>query len=172
MLNIFAIRLNKRLFLKSYMLEVSSSDLNSLSLLDELEEILQHRKIRGLARLPEPRPSERYRDVLTKLYKNVGLCQAVVWLEDNRGKKAAYVFLLKANPKGGEGNWLDAKVHIEGYKVEFEGEKIRKIKYQPVEFEKSSDVIKRIEEVAEKYQEAETKLTFERAISFDPYAWT
>ena len=154
------------------MLEVASSEFDTISLLDELEEILQHRKIRGLARLPEPRPSERYRDILSKLYRNVGLCQAVVWMEDMTGKKAAYVFLLRAVPEGGEECWLDAKVKVEGYKVEFNGKHVKKIEYKPAIFERSEEMIKRIERVAEKYQEAETKLTFERAISFDPYAWT
>lgn len=153
------------------MIEVFNSNLDSLSLLGELEGALQYGKIRNLARLPEPRPSERYRDVLIKLYKNVGACQAVVWLEDELGRKRAYIFLIKADPRGGEEGWLDAKVRVEGYKVEFEGGKIRRVEYRPIEFENSSEVIKRIERVAERYQELETMLTFEKAISFDPCAW-
>lgn len=154
------------------MLEVVVSDSDSMSLLHELEEVLLHGRLTGLARLPEPRPSERYRDILVKLYRNVGLCQAVVWVEKEEGNKFAYVFILRALPKGGEACWSDAPMQVEGYKVEFTDEKIRKMVYRPASFERAAEVLKRIEEVAEKYQRAETALSLERALSFDPYTWS
>jgi hypothetical protein len=154
------------------MLEIVISDSDSMSLLHELEEVLLHGKLAGLARLPEPRPSERYRDILVKLYRNVGLCQAVVWVEKAEGNKFAYVFILKALAKGGEACWSDAPMQVEGYKVEFIDKRVRKIEYRPASFKRAAEALKRIEEVAEKYQKAETALSLERALSFDPYTWS
>ena len=154
------------------MLRYEVSDLTSMDLLKELEEVLGKKKLAGLARLPEPRANERYRDILAKLYKNVGICQAVVWVEESSGKRTAYVFILRSAPKGGEGSWIEAPIRIEGCKIEFKEGEIVKTDYKASEFQEARQILSRIEEVAEEYQEAETKLSLERALSFDPYSWS
>ncbi|MGB9729978.1 MAG: hypothetical protein ACP5GU_04990 [Thermoprotei archaeon] len=133
-------------------------------LIDLLVKDLDREDIIGLARMPEPKVEEKYREVLKRIYESVGMCMASVWIEFTNGSKRFYVFLIRANIIDGMEGYLSNGGTVEGYLVEVKGKEISHINFTPFSFSKVTDAFIKFDEVGDKYRKVETKVVMRRAL--------
>ncbi|MEM3833190.1 MAG: hypothetical protein QW128_06310 [Thermoprotei archaeon] len=133
-------------------------------LIDLLVKELDREDIIGLARMPEPKVEEKYREVLKRVYESVGMCMASVWIEFSDGSKRFYVFLIRANVTDGMENYLSNGGTVEGYLVEVKGKEVSHVNFAPFSFSKVADAFVKFDEVGDKYRKVETRVVMRRAL--------
>ena len=122
-------------------MKVIKSDKDAGVLLAELSSTFKKNEVIGLARLPEPRADQKYRDVLRKVFNLAGSVEPVVMVEIDNGDKIVYAFNVEADPRDGES------------------------------MENAEKGFKEINELAEEYEEAYSKAFSRRRSEIDPYYW-
>lgn len=133
-------------------------------LIDLLVKDLNREDIIGLARIPEPRVEEKYREVLKRVYESVGMCMASVWIEFTDGSKRFYVFLIRANVIDGMESYLSNGGNVEGYLVEMKNGEIIHTNFKSFSFSKVADAFIKFDEVGDRYRKVETKVVMRRAL--------
>jgi len=145
-------------------MRVIQTDKSASELVDLLINDLSRDDIIGLARIPEPRIEEKYREVLKRVYESVGMCMASVWIEFSDGLKKFYVFLIRANVKDGMENYLSNGGTVEGYLVETKNDKITHTIYKTFSFSQALEAFVKFDEVGDRYRMVETRVVMRRAI--------
>jgi hypothetical protein len=145
-------------------MQVIQTNKSASELVDLLINDLNRDDIIGLARIPEPRIEEKYREVLKRVYESVGMCMASVWIEFSDGLKKFYVFLIRANVKDGMENYLSNGGTVEGYLVETKDNKITHTIYKTFSFSHVSEAFAKFDEVGDRYRKVETRVVMRRAL--------
>ena len=117
-------------------------------LLQELKDTLRRQDIVGLARLPEPRPGIKYRDILRKVFSIAGSVQAIVFVELEAGEESVRGKLLK---------YRDGLVQVTYYSEAVEGS--------------AEKVFQGVNEVADLYEAAYEEAFARKISSIDIYYW-
>ncbi len=145
-------------------MQVIRTNRSASELVDLLIKDLNRDDIVGLARIPEPRIEEKYREVLKRVYESVGLCMATVWIEFLDGSKKSYVFLIRANVKDSMDNYLSNGGIVEGYLVETKNGQITHTIYESFSFSQASEAFIKFDEVGDRYRRVETRVVMRRAL--------
>ncbi|MCL4344010.1 MAG: hypothetical protein JRN10_02020 [Nitrososphaerota archaeon] len=151
-------------------MKVIRSDKDAGVLLAELSSTFKRNDVVGLARLPEPRADQKYRDVLRKVYNLAGSVEPVVMVEFDNGDKTVYAFNVEADPKDGE-HIGKAKVKVRGKLIKHSNGNSEITYYREIIMENAENGFKEINELADAYEEAYSKAFSKRRNEIDPYYW-
>ena len=147
----------------------TSEDIEGL--LRVLREDLSGGDVVKVARLPQPRVGERYRDIVKSIFANAGAAQVVVVLETRDRVKKIFVFLLRSEPSEAAKGYLDCPVVVDGYLVEVRGDELLHREYSPRRYKDARELLDRIEDMANLYRLSEERLRRERIELADFYDW-
>ncbi len=151
-------------------MQVVISDKSTDTLLQELKEALRSEKVIGLARLPEPRPGIRYRDIIKKVFSLAGSVEAIVFIEMEDGEKRVYVFDLEAVIKAGT-TLMNSSVKVRGKYLKYKDGLSQVVYYKETSEGKAGEVFEKVNEMADLY-EAAYEQAFSRKVSgIDIYYW-
>jgi hypothetical protein len=151
-------------------MQVIVSDKSTDFLLQELKDVLKSEKVNGLARLPEPRPGIRYRDVIKKIFSLAGSVQAIVFIEMEDGEKRVYVFDLEAVIKPGT-PLTESKVKVKGKYFKYKDGLSQVVYYKESSEGKAEDVFRMIDEMADLYEAAYEQAFSRKVSAIDIYYW-
>ena len=151
-------------------MKVIKSDKDAANLIAELRETFGRDDVIGLARLPEPRADQRYRDVLRKVYNLAGSVEPVVLVELENGDKLIYVFYIEANVADGE-NIESAKVSVKGKLIKYSNGNSQIIYYRETVMNNAEEGFREINQLADEYEEAYARAFSKRRSEIDPYYW-
>ncbi len=152
------------------MMKVIKADKDTRALLAELSSTFKRNSVVGLARLPEPRADQKYRDVLRKVFNLAGSVEPVVMVELDNGDKMVYAFNIEADPKDGE-HMEKAKVKVKGKLIKHSNENSEIIYYKEIIIDNAEYGFKDINKLAEEYEEAYSRAFSKRRSEIDPYYW-
>ncbi len=151
-------------------MQVVVSDKSTDVLLQELKDALKSEKVIGLARLPEPRPGIRYRDIIKKVFSLAGSVEAIVFIEMEDGEKRVYVFDLEAIIKPGTA-LMNSNVKVKGKYLKYKDGLSQVVYYKETSEGKAGEVFEKVNEMADLY-EAAYEQAFSRKVSgIDIYYW-
>jgi len=151
-------------------MKVIKSDKDAGVLLAELSSTFKKNEVIGLARLPEPRADQKYRDVLRKVFNLAGSVEPVVMVEIDNGDKIVYAFNVEADPRDGE-SMEKAKVKVKGKVIKHSHGNSEITYYREIIMDNAEKGFKEINELAEEYEEAYSKAFSRRRSEIDPYYW-
>ncbi len=139
-------------------------------LLQELKDTLRRQDIVGLARLPEPRPGIKYRDILRKVFSIAGSVQAIVFVELEDGEKRVYVFDLEADIKAGR-PIMQSNVSVRGKLLKYRDGLVQVTYYSEAVEGSAEKVFQGVNEVADLYEAAYEEAFARKISSIDIYYW-
>ncbi len=151
-------------------MKVIKSEEDTGNLLAELKIAFNKKDVIGLARLPEPRADQKYRDVLRKVFNLAGSVEPVVMVELENGDKMIYVFNIEADPMDGE-NIESAKVKVRGKLIKHSNGKSQMTYYREIIMNSAEKGFMEINKLADEYEEAYAKAFSKRRSEIDPYYW-
>ena len=139
-------------------------------LLHDLSKRLKSNKVVGMARLPEPRADQEYRDVIKKIYTLTGSVEPIVMLEGDDGQKYVYTFLITSNLEKGK-EIVDSSAVVSGKLITIRGDGTEVRSYSPLKISGGRELFKRIETIANDYEAAYSDLFIRKSKKIDPYYW-
>ncbi len=151
-------------------MKVIKSDNDTGALLADLSRTFKRKDVVGLARLPEPRADQKYRDVLRKVFNLAGSVEPVVMVEIENGDKMVYTFNVEAEPLDGE-SLEKAKVKVKGKVIKHSHENSEITYYREIMMDSAERGFKEINKLAEEYEDAYSKAFSRRRSEIDPYYW-
>ncbi|MGC9145222.1 MAG: hypothetical protein ACP5GS_03800 [Nitrososphaeria archaeon] len=151
-------------------MQVVISDKSTNTLLQELKEALRSEKVIGLARLPEPRPGIRYRDIIKKVFSLAGSVEAIVFIEMEDGEKRVYVFDLEAVIKAGT-TLMNSSVKVRGKYLKYKDGLSQVVYYKETSEGKAGEVFEKVNEMADLYEAAYEQAFSRKVSAIDIYYW-
>ncbi|MDP8023756.1 MAG: hypothetical protein ACP5FU_04460 [Nitrososphaeria archaeon] len=151
-------------------MQVVISDKSTDTLLQELKEALRSEKVIGLARLPEPRPGIRYRDIIKKVFSLAGSVEAIVFIEMEDGEKRVYVFDLEAVIKAGT-TLMNSSVKVRGKYLKYKDGLSQVVYYKETSEGKAGEVFEKVNEMADLYEAAYEQAFSRKVSAIDIYYW-
>ncbi|MGC8600215.1 MAG: hypothetical protein ACP5LX_04045 [Nitrososphaeria archaeon] len=151
-------------------MQVVISDKSTNTLLQELKEALRSEKVIGLARLPEPRPGIRYRDIIKKVFSLAGSVEAIVFIEMEDGEKKVYVFDLEAVIKAGT-TLMNSSVKVRGKYLKYKDGLSQVVYYKETSEGKAGEVFEKVNEMADLYEAAYEQAFSRKVSAIDIYYW-
>jgi len=151
-------------------MKVIKSDKDTKNLIAELRATFSRDDVIGLARLPEPRADQKYRDVLRKVFNLAGSVEPVVLVELENGDKLIYVFYIEAEAVDGE-NIESAKVRVRGKLIKYSNGDSQMIYYRETVMKNAEEGFREINQLADEYEEAYARAFSRRRNEIDPYYW-
>lgn len=151
-------------------MQVVQSDKSTDALLQELKDVLRSDKVIGLARLPEPRPGIRYRDIIKKVFSLAGSVEAIVFIEMDDGEKRVYVFDLEAVIKAGK-QLMDSNVKVKGKYLKYKDGLTQVVYYKETSEGKAEEVFQKVNEMADLYEAAYDQAFSRKVSKIDIYYW-
>lgn len=151
-------------------MQVVQSDKSTDALLQELKDVLRSDKVIGLARLPEPRPGIRYRDIIKKVFSLAGSVEAIVFIEMDDGEKRVYVFDLEAVIKAGK-QLMDSNVKVRGKYLKYKDGLTQVVYYKETSEGKAEEVFQKVNEMADLYEAAYDQAFSRKVSKIDIYYW-
>jgi hypothetical protein len=146
-------------------MKIYKENKDSRELLKQLLEDLDNDDVIYLRRFPEPVGEFRYRDLLKKMYFEIGSCLAVVWLFFEDGRIKIYSFLIEANLEEGEVKNITAiNGFVQGKLIEEKGSMKEIVIFEKSYFNKGEEILHYLEEVGNKYRDREIKATLKNAL--------
>jgi len=148
-------------------MKVIKSDNDTGTLLVDLSRTFKRKDVVGLARLPEPRADQKYRDVLRKVFNIAWSVEPIVMVEFDNGEKMVYAFNVEADPDDAKGS----RVKVRGKLIKHSGNSSVITYYKEISMESAETGFKKINELADEYEEAYSKAFSNRRNEIDPYYW-
>ncbi len=151
-------------------MQIIRSEKSAEELLKDLRETLKREDVVGLARLPEPRPGTRYRDIIRKVFSLAGSVQAIVFVELEEGEKRVYVFDLEAQISSGV-PILKSNVTVRGKLLKYKDGLSQVTIYKESAEGTAEKVFEEVNEVADLYEAAYEQAFSRKVSSIDIYYW-
>lgn len=148
-------------------MKVIKSDNDTGALLADLSRTFKRKDVVGLARLPEPRADQKYRDVLRKVFNIAGSVEPIVMVEFDNGEKMVYAFNVETDPDDAKGS----RVKVRGKLIKHSGKSSEIIYYKEIAMESAENGFRKINELADEYEEAYSKAFTNMRNEIDPYYW-
>lgn len=118
----------------------------------------------GIARVPEIRPGQKYRDLVRKIYQEAGIATAIVRLEFENGLIKIYVFKFEVDMENLKEDFYNANGFVYGYVVMKSDKDFIVERYKPTPYDGLKSIFNLIEKTGDLYREAEEKVRIRRAV--------
>jgi len=150
--------------------EVIKEKSDAEELLSDLSRRLKSNKVVGMARLPEPRADQEYREIIKKIFTLTGSVEPIVMLESDDGQKYVYAFLITSDLEKGK-ELTGSSAIVSGRMITIKGDNAEVRLYGPLKISGGRELFKRIEKIANDYETAYSDLFMRKSKKIDPYYW-